>query len=132
MVDTAANIIADDRTSVLVRFHASFEDTMLEAVLWQLDAYDKHTGNDLKKWIQRQIWLKYWVWIELKYIRLTVLSQNYGGELTHHRQLVYNEQVLEVLRQFDQPQIEARRNPITVRELPYKRPRTEFDMPHCW
>ena len=70
--------------------------------------------------------------IELKYMRLDVVSQNYDGELTHHRQLVYNEQVIEVLRQFDQPQFEASRNPITVLEPSYKRPRTEFDMPHCW
>jgi len=131
MVDTAASI-ADDRTTVLVRFHESFEDTMLSSVPWQLEAYDKHTGNDLKKRIQWNIWQTYRVWIELKYMRLDVVSENYDGELIHHRQLAHNEQVLELLRQVDQPQIEARRNPITVREPPYKRPRTEFDMPHCW
>ena len=65
-------------------------------------------------------------------MRLDVVSQNYDGELTHHRQLKHEEQVLEVLRQVDQPQIEARRNPTTVLEPPYKRPRKEFDMPHCW
>ena len=126
MVDPTANI-AGDRTSVLLRFHESFEDTTLSPIKWQICAYDQHTGDDLNKWIRWKIWLKYWVWIELKYMRLDVVSQNYDGELTHHRQLVYNEQVLEVLRQLDQPQIEARRNPITVRELPHKRARTEFD-----
>ena len=131
MVDTAASI-GDDRTSVLLRSHESFEDTMLSPIKWQIGAYDKHTGNDLKKWIQWNIWLKYWVWIDFKYIRLNVVSQNDDGELTHHRQLKHTEQVLEVLRQVDQPQIEACRNPITVMESPYKRPRTEFDMPHCW
>ena len=99
---------------------------------WQIGAYDKHTGNDLKKLIQWKIWLKYWVWLELKYMRLDVVLQNYDGELTHHGQLKQEEQVLEVLRQVDQPQIEARRSPITVMESPYKRPRTDFDMPHCW
>ena len=82
--------------------------------------------------IQWKIWLKYWVWLELKYMRLDVVSQNYDGELTHHRQLKHEEQVLEVLRQVDQPQIEARRNPTTVLEPPYKRPRKELAMPHCW
>ena len=72
------------------------------------------------------------MWLELKYMRLDVVSQNYDGELTHHRQLKHEEQVLEVLRQVDQPQIEAHRNPITVMESPCTRPRTEFDMPHCW
>ena len=67
MVDTAASI-ADDRTSVLLRFHESFEDTMLSPIKWQIGAYDEHTGNDLKKWIQWKIWITYWVWIELKYI----------------------------------------------------------------
>ena len=129
MVDTAASI-ADDRTTVLVRSHESFEDTMLSSVPRQLEAYDKHTGNDLNKWIQWKIWLTYRVWSELKYMRLDVVSENYDGELIHHRQLAHNEQVLEVLRQVDQPQIEASRN--TVMESPYKQRRTEFDMPHCW
>ena len=124
MADTAAD--NNDRTSVLVTFHHSFEDTMLSSVSWQLDAYDNRTGNDLKKWIQWKIWLKYWVWIELKHMWLNVVTQDYDGEHTFVRQLVYNEQVREVLRQVDQPQIEARRNPITVRELPHKRARTEF------
>ena len=131
MVDTAASI-ADDRTSVLLRFHESFEDTMLSPIKWQIGAYDEHTGNDLKKWIQWKIWLKYWVWIELKYMWLNVVSQNDDGKLIHHRHLKRTEQVLEVLRQVDRPQIEARRNQITVLESPYKRPRTEFDMPHRW
>ena len=88
MVDTDASIIADDRTSVLLRFHESFEDTMLSSVSWQLEAYDKRTGNDLKKWIQWKIWLTYWVWIELKHMWLNVVTQDYDGELTFVRQLV--------------------------------------------
>ena len=53
-------------------------------------------------------------------------TQNDDGELIHHRQLKDSEQVLEVLREVDQPQIEVRRNPITVSESPYKRPRREM------
>ena len=90
---------------------------------------ETYTSDDLKRWIQWHIWLKYWVWIELKYMWLNVVSQNDDGKLIHHRQLKHAEQVLEVLRQDDQPQIEACRNPITVSESPYKRPRREFDMP---
>ena len=105
---------------------------MLPSVAWHLDADDDRTGNDLKKWIQWEIWETYWVWIDLKHMWLNVVSQNYDGEIIVMRQLHYNEQVLEVLRQMDQTQIVAHRNPITVREPSYKRPRTEFDMPHCW
>ena len=76
MVDTAASI-ADDRTTVLVRFHESFEDTMLSSVPWQLEANDKSTGNDLKKWIQWQIWETYWVWIDLKHMWLNVVSRDF-------------------------------------------------------
>ena len=122
MVDTAASI-ADDRTSVLLRFRESFEDTMLSPIKWQIGAYDEHTGNDLKKWIQWKIWLKYWVWIELEDMWLNVLELNGDGDLIHHRQLRRSEQVLEVLRQVDSPQIEACRNRMTVSDPPRKRPR---------
>ncbi len=132
MVDTASDNTADDRTSVLVPLHHSFRDVMLPSVAWHLDPDDDRTGNDLKRWLQWEIWLKYGVWIEVKDMRLDVVSQNSDGVLTHLRHLKREEQVLEVLRQVDKPQIEARRNPITVIESPYKRPRTEFDMPHCW
>ena len=72
------------------------------------------------------------MWIDLSNMWLNVVSHGDDGKLIHIRQLKRAEQVLEVLRQVDQPQIEARRNPITVMESPYKRPRTDFDMPHCW
>ena len=122
MVDTAASI-GDDRTSVLLRFHESFKDTMLLPIKWQIRPDDKHTGDDLKKWIQWHIWLKYWVWIELEDMWLNVLELNGDGDLIHHRQLRRSEQVLEVLRQVDSPQIEARRNPMTVSDPARKRPR---------
>ena len=87
MVDTADSIIADDRTSVLLRFHESFEDTTLPPIQWQIGAYDQHTGDDLRKWIRWKIWLKFWVWIDLSNMWLNVVSQNDDGELIHHRQL---------------------------------------------
>ena len=68
---------------------------------------ETYTSDDLRRWIQWHIWLKYWVWIELKYMWLNVVSQNDDGKLIHHRQLKHAEQVLEVLRQVDQPQIEV-------------------------
>ena len=96
-----------DRTSVLLRFHESFELPNLEPIRWQVEPDETYTGDDLKRWIQWHIWLKYWVWIELKYMWLNVVSQNDDGELIHHRQLKDSEQVLEVLREVDQPQIEV-------------------------
>ena len=63
------------------------------------------------------------MWIELKYMWLNVLELNGDGDLIHHRQLRRSEQVLEVLRQVDSPQIEACRNRTTVSDPPRKRPR---------
>ena len=53
-----------DRTSVLLRFHQSLELPKREPIRWQVEPDETYTGDDLKRWIQWHIWLKYWVWIE--------------------------------------------------------------------
>ena len=119
-----------DRTSVLLRFHQSLELPKREPIRWQVEPDETYTGDDLKRWIQWHIWLKYWVWIELEDMWLNVLELNGDGDLIHHRQLRRSEQVLEVLRQVDSPlqiearrNAEARRNDMTVSEPARKRPR---------
>ena len=112
-----------DRTSVLLRFHQSLELPKREPIRWQVEPDETYTGDDLKRWIQWHIWQHYWVWIELRYMWLNVFELNGDGDLIFHRQLRRSEQVLEVLRQVDSPQIEACRNAMTVNDPARKRPR---------
>ena len=67
------------------------------------------------------------MWLKLKQMWLNLVSLDYDGEYTIGRKLHYNEQVLEVLKQTDQPVIEAHRSLHRDIERPRKPPRTEFD-----
>lgn len=100
MVGTAASI-GDDRTSVLFHFHESFEDTKLSPIKWQIAPDDTYTRDDLKKWIQWRIWLRSWVWTDVKYMWLDVVLQTEDGKFIRHRQLKRVEQIVEVWRQID-------------------------------
>ena len=102
---------ADDRTSVLVTLHhASFRETMLPPVTWHMHPDDASTCDDLKRWVQWEIWQKHYVWIELTQMWSNLVSRNSTGGFDIVRKIPYNEQLLELLKQTDQPVIEVHRS----------------------
>ena len=106
---------SDDRTTVLVTLHhADFRETMLPAQTWSMHPDDTTTGNQLKKWVQWEIWETHEKWIDLTHMWLDLVSfrssAHYPNAYTYVRQVRHTQQIMELLHDYSAtPVIQARR-----------------------
>ena len=104
-----------DRTTVLVMLHpADFRETMLPATTWHMQPDDTTTGNQLKMWVQWEIWETHRKWIDLTNMWLELVSfqssAHYPNQYTRVKQVKHTQQIMELLNNYSaMPVIQARR-----------------------